>query len=168
MLTKKEYYIKNKEHILKARKEYYVKNRESILKYTKEYQIRNKEHITERTKKHREKNKEQILKTKKEYYYSNIEYIRKKMRESAAKRRKDVIDHYGGICACCGETIFEFLGVDHIDGGGIEHRKAIGMSGGSNFYAWIRKNNYPGGGFKSYVTTAIWRKVFMGFVLIIN
>ena len=98
-----------------------------------------KARIKEYNKEYYIKNKERILKQ------DNTDIRRKQMRERAAQRRKDVINHYGGICICCGETIFEFLGIDHIDGGGIEHRKAIGMSGGSNFYGWIRKNNYPDG-----------------------
>ena len=30
---------------------------------------------------------------------------------------------YGGECACCGETEFEFLCIDHVNGGGAEDRK---------------------------------------------
>jgi hypothetical protein len=49
------------------------------------------------------------------------------------------MNHYGEICKCCGETIFEFLEIDHIDGGGNQHRKEIG----SHYYDWIIKNNFP-------------------------
>ncbi len=49
-------------------------------------------------------------------------------------------------CACpgCSESRIEFLSIDHIDGGGTEHRKQIG-SGGSKLYSWLRKNDYPSG-----------------------
>ena len=52
-----------------------------------------------------------------------------------------VLNHYGAVCACCRETISEFLTVDHINGGGVQHRKKVGA--GSNFYSWIVRNNFP-------------------------
>lgn len=59
--------------------------------------------------------------------------------------RKEIIGHYGGSCACCGETELAFLAIDHIGGGGAKHRRALGMTGGSRFYAWLRRNKYPEG-----------------------
>jgi len=39
-------------------------------------------------------------------------------------RAKDIIlDRYGRVCACCGESNIEFLTIDHIDGNGATHRK---------------------------------------------
>lgn len=55
----------------------------------------------------------------------------------------EVIRHYGGECNCCGESELAFLAIDHIGGGGMRHRKEIGISGGPRFYMWIRKNKYP-------------------------
>ena len=43
-------------------------------------------------------------------------------------------------CNCCGEKIYEFLSLDHTDGGGNKHRKKIG-----NVFRWIIKNNFPDG-----------------------
>ena len=34
------------------------------------------------------------------------------------KVRKDVIDKYGGICTCCGESNFAFLTIDHVNNDG--------------------------------------------------
>ena len=56
--------------------------------------------------------------------------------------RFEVIVHYGGKCACCGESNIEFLGIDHINGGGRAHRKSIGESG---LYCWLKRNNFPKG-----------------------
>ncbi len=36
----------------------------------------------------------------------------------------------------------EWLTIDHINNDGAAHRKEIG-EGGTNFYRWLRKNNYP-------------------------
>lgn len=68
-------------------------------------------------------------------------------RNVSAKRRfqifLEVIDAYGGAkCVCCGENNIKFLTIDHVDGGGNEHRRQIGSP---NIYGWLRRNNYPKG-----------------------
>jgi len=58
--------------------------------------------------------------------------------------RYEVLKHYGGEppkCACCGEDRFEFLSIDHINGGGKQHIKSIGY----NLARWLKKNHYPEG-----------------------
>ncbi len=40
--------------------------------------------------------------------------------------QRQVIDGYGGCCACCGEARYLFLSVDHVDGNGAQHRKELG------------------------------------------
>lgn len=65
-------------------------------------------------------------------------------REHAARQKREVMDKYGGVCACCGESRIEFLAIDHINGGGGKHRRETG-GGGSNFYRWLRNNNFPEG-----------------------
>jgi hypothetical protein len=62
------------------------------------------------------------------------------------KIKQEVFNHYspGMIkCKCCGETIIEFLCLDHIGGGGVTKRKIVGNS--YRYYAWLIKNNYPSG-----------------------
>lgn len=59
------------------------------------------------------------------------------------RTKVDVIDAYGGLCACCGETEVAFLTIDHVDRDGAAHRKANGVSAGGAFYRWLKKNNYP-------------------------
>ena len=59
-----------------------------------------------------------------------------------AIKNKRVFDAYGGyVCACCGEREPIFLTIDHIDGGGIKHRREIG----TDFYRWLRVNKFPPG-----------------------
>lgn len=57
--------------------------------------------------------------------------------------KKEVFDHYGNFCHCCGETEPKFLTIDHINGDGAKHRKEVGE--GSTFYSWLVKNNFPNG-----------------------
>lgn len=52
------------------------------------------------------------------------EWGRSKLRET----REIVIKHYGGKCSCCGEDRYEFLAIDHVNGGGGKHRKSLGSS----------------------------------------
>lgn len=62
------------------------------------------------------------------------------------RRRFEVIEAYGGKCACCGESNPEFLTIDHIDGTGAEHRRQMGKGktfAGAEFYNWLRKQGYP-------------------------
>ena len=59
--------------------------------------------------------------------------------------RKIVIDHYSNgknSCACCNEKIYEFLTIDHLNGGGTKHRKTIARY---NICIWLIQNNFPEG-----------------------
>lgn len=66
-------------------------------------------------------------------------------REAHARRRLAVFRHYGTECACCGVSNWEFLTIDHVNGGGNKHRREIGVHSGDAFYVWLIKNNYPEG-----------------------
>lgn len=70
--------------------------------------------------------------------------------------KREIIDQYGGKCKCCGEHRFEFLTIDHKNGGGIQHRRELekhlgykhGHVGGSYFYRWLKKKGFPKKGFQ--------------------
>lgn len=50
---------------------------------------------------------------------------------SAKRRRTErelVVATYGGCCACCGETQYEFLAIDHVHGGGSKEFKESGVT----------------------------------------
>src|SRR5258708_700043 len=58
--------------------------------------------------------------------------------------RMAAYQHYSGevpFCACCGETTWEFLCIDHIEGNGRKHRMTIG----GDIAPWLKKNGYPSG-----------------------
>lgn len=52
---------------------------------------------------------------------------------------------YGGKCSCCGEQERKFLQLDHIEGGGNEHRLTIGGNKGNvqATYRWLRREEFP-------------------------
>jgi hypothetical protein len=61
-----------------------------------------------------------------------------------ARLRAAVFARYGTSCACCGTT--ENLSIDHINGGGREHREELGLRGaGWVFYRWLAANDFPEG-----------------------
>ncbi len=56
--------------------------------------------------------------------------------------RREVLDHYGGVCVCCGETTLQFLALDHKNGGGNKHRQKLKLRG-SAIWAWAKRENFP-------------------------
>ena len=103
-----------------------------------------------------ERNKERRKKYNARYYKENLEQINKTKREWNIKNRtklntlsvlrmrrlrREALAHYGGKCACCGEKQYEFLVIDHVNGGGNKHRKSIK----NKFYDWLKQNDFPKG-----------------------
>lgn len=75
-------------------------------------------------------------------YHCDIEKRREYDKTRRRKELQGVVDAYGGKCQCCGETHIEFLTVDHINGGGTQHRKVLNKEG-RTFYVWLREMGYP-------------------------
>jgi hypothetical protein len=77
------------------------------------------------------------------------EWRRKKDYSRASRRRlkMEVLHAYGGehpACACCGESTPEFLAIDHLNGGGKNHRDNL-IRSGTNMYAWLKREGFPPG-----------------------
>lgn len=49
-------------------------------------------------------------------------------REYRRVRRLQILEHYGGKCACCGETESKFLSLDHINNDAANDRKMYGRA----------------------------------------
>lgn len=76
----------------------------------------------------------------------NTEEHNRYANERNRKLKMEAFIRYSGNppkCACCGETHIEFLSIDHINGGGHQHRKKLGIS--HNFYYWLKTHYYPQG-----------------------
>lgn len=56
-----------------------------------------------------------------------------------AKRREEFLRAYGGKCACCGESTPEFLELDHINGGGRQHR----LREKRDLYQVLKEQGFP-------------------------
>lgn len=70
-----------------------------------------------------------------------IAYLKQYRQETKLRLKQEVVAAYGGCCVCCGESRIEFMTVHHINGGGAQHRKVVGI--GHTFYAWLRRQGYP-------------------------
>lgn len=120
--------------------------------YNKQYHKDHQQQITERHKKYHEEHKndegyrEQRRKAALRYYHKNRDKCITAMRQWHKALITQVIKHYGGKCACCGEKELLFLTLDHIDGQGAKHRKQFGgRYGGRKVYQWIIAQKYPKG-----------------------
>ena len=93
-------------------------------------------------KTHEQKNPIIYRKSAKKYYDSHKKEISLRKKKRAEKFKFQVLNHYGSVCACCGEKQLEFLTVDHIHGDGSIQRKTIKTA---NMWEFLVKNNYPAG-----------------------
>jgi hypothetical protein len=99
-------------------------------------------------KRNRERHRENVRRWRAEHPEKAAELARisrEKVKAYHIKLRYETFEHYGGAkCACCGETTYEFLCIDHINGGGNAHRRTI-VTAGKNIYLYLKRNNYPPG-----------------------
>jgi len=114
---------KNKEY----QRRYREKHREEIRKRNREWARKKREENPEKINKYqrerRKRNREAFLKYSREYYQKNREHKLQVKKEYLKRIREAVIKGYGGKCACCGESHYEFLALDHRNGGGNRERK---------------------------------------------
>lgn len=56
--------------------------------------------------------------------------------------RLEAFERYGGAkCACCGEATYEFLSLDHINGGGARQRRMTTLP----LASWCKRHGWPEG-----------------------
>lgn len=112
-------------------REYAEKSKRLIREYVSQDGAEKAKKAIERASQWNKKHPERHRKSALAYYY---------------RMQHKAIMAYGGYkCACCGETEPLFLGLDHIENNGKEHRESIGNWGGHGLYKWLERNNYPKG-----------------------
>ncbi len=74
-----------------------------------------------------------------QYCYDRLKNNRKIRRQTL---RQEVLNHYGAICSCCGESHIEFLTIDHVNNDGAAHKRVVGRDT-YLIHRWIKLNNYP-------------------------
>lgn len=134
----KDYYDANKEKVLKGRRKNYEANRSVVLIRCAEWKAKNPEKVKVAQRRWTESNREKVRASANKYARAN----RARVAERWMVMRLMVMEAYGGAhCACCGESTYEFLTIDHIDNDGAKHRAAIG----SHLYRWLIENDFPEG-----------------------
>ena len=130
---------KDKEKAREYNREWKLKWREANPELSKKLQ-------RERSKRFRERHPGNEAQKRHYYKYrdENIQRAVKNNRTRYRDRRLNCIEHYGNKCDCCGEINIEFLAIDHINGGGMKHRKEL-ASKNMNIFEYLTKNNYPEG-----------------------
>ncbi len=112
------------------------------LRYRERYPGR----VAENSRRSYEANREARLEWQRQYREANREVLRARVAASEAKPRAAVFAHYGTACACCGTT--GRLTIDHVNGGGAEHREQLfgtARKGGTPFYRWLIRQGFPDG-----------------------
>jgi hypothetical protein len=136
----KQWRLENKDKVRGYSRNYDVRHREKRLNSWHKYDITHKE---ERLS-YRIKNRDKLALNVKKWTEKNIEHVKDHQKNYREKLRMKVLSHYGGNppkCACCGETIINFLCIDHINGGGAKHYKKVG----GHMYYYLLKNSFPKG-----------------------
>lgn len=65
-------------------------------------------------------------------------------REKTSEIKREIFDHYGWKCKCCGESIPEFLVIDHIHNDGYKDRHPGGdRITGVNLFNLVKKQGFP-------------------------
>ena len=99
------------------------------------------EHVKEWRKNNPERAKENKKRSDLTFRSKDRQKFRDIEKERRRRYRLEAFDAYGGAkCACCGDTHVEFLAIDHINGGGEEHRKTV-----RNICSWLRSRGWPPG-----------------------
>ena len=135
---------------IEDRRKKYAEKKDEINSKRREYNKRPevRKRKSEKNRIWREENREELNRRNRIY---------KKVYDEKAKKK--VFDHYGRKCACCGESVKEFLTIDHINGEGTKHRKKIGRK----MYNWLVQNNLPKG-FQTLCFNCNWGKHVNGGV----
>lgn len=92
-------------------------------------------------KKYREMYPDRVKEQLKRYRGKMLQYQRGKY----LSLKLEVINAYGGKCACCGESNLCFLTIDHINNDGNIERKTAGKKTGTTMYRSLKKSGFPQG-----------------------
>jgi len=101
-----------------------------------------------RLKKWHDANREKVNEYMREYRKLYPEKLKSQRKIRRINLKQETLGHYFGgsmpSCVVCAESRIDCLSIDHINGGGYQHR--MGESGiGNNLYTWLKGNDWPTG-----------------------
>lgn len=94
------------------------------------------------------KSSQRKLEYNREYHRTHKEQMRAWAKARQQQLKLEVFTHYSGghpRCVHCGITDIDVLCLDHIEGGGYQHRKELSSRSSKAFYHWVKDNDYPQG-----------------------
>lgn len=110
---------------------------------TYDWRRRNPEVVRETQRRSARRNANKRNRKSREYYRNNAEEMKARERARQRSLKDAAYNAYGGHrCNCCGESIVQFLCIDHVNNDGSRHRKEIGRG---SIYYWLKQNGYPPG-----------------------
>ncbi len=146
---RKAQYEADKQKEIQAAMEWKAAHRDDVNAGARKYQALHREEIQPKRAVYRAAHREELSARQRDYNAAHSEARKQYNKESRQKMKLEVLQHYSNLdipcCACCGESIIEFLCIDHLNGNGNVHRKEIGSSHGRNMYRWLKQNNFPPG-----------------------
>ena len=84
---------------------------------------------------------------------------RERCRVEQAKLKRDVLLGYGGACECCGNDYLPHLTIDHVNGGGTQHRKKETQV---SLYRRLRREGFPRGEYRVLCWNCNWASHSLG------
>lgn len=132
-----------RQHVREAVKRWKDRHPDAVKEYNRTYQLKpeNKERKRKRDATRRKKDPEFFLTVSRQWRAANPGKSGESRRKSNRKLKAEMFAAYGSKCKCCGETREQFLTLDHIGGGGNEHRRRLGHSRGS--WVELRRLGWP-------------------------
>jgi len=119
--------------------------KEDEKEYLKQYYELHKKEIKTKAKANYEKDREKHNRESIEYGRKHPERKNQINRRCYQKRKLVVLNHYSNnTCACafCGIKDIRVLSIDHVEGGGREHKRQTGYN---SIYDWLLQNHLPPG-----------------------
>ena len=118
--------------------------RESKKAYNQKYYRAHREHYRELARKRRLLKGDVIRAKEREWMHKpeNQPRMAAARMRYRARQRAQVLEKFGSKCNKCGFADPRALHVDHVNGGGHQHRK---NGGGADINTWLRKRDYPDG-----------------------
>lgn len=77
------------------------------------------------------------------HHWQHRDDYRLRAQTNQLRRKLEALAAYGGKCACCGESDFRFLTIDHINNDGAEHKRAEGRN--FSMFRWVYHHGFPSG-----------------------
>lgn len=139
----KVYRENNKDRLKEKRKKWEESHRAQQIEYYHQYYLTHHEEALKIQRLYYKNHKKQAADWYKEYYQNHRDKRIQDYKQGNQQIKREVLTYYGNgklACVKCGCDDVRALTIDHINGGGEIHRKAIGTR---PMYRWLKNNNLP-------------------------